>query len=282
MSKRLKAAALSTIAVAIVAAIMLCPQAAANATVVNDDIGALTSWTGDIFEKNMSTGGTVYLSLYSQYNADIFDGMNIYFEDSTGRAVWFTIDVNYNTSSVYFSVAIYANSNWTTFENIIIVPIAASFRFTPCVYFQTTYIRFTLQTTVKTVSGNVTGLSSQYPSTRYVSITGTQGIGAYGAYNVSQFASGTGHNLYYGVMGVGSFDVIYYADKASYSDGYSDGYNAGSDDWDSFVGWDWLKAAISIIGTVLTLEIAPDIYLGYFVALPLILGAVIFVLQFKR
>ncbi len=285
MQKRIKVAALSLIAVVIAAAIMLIPTSAASATVYQDNNVTIPAITSTIYHEDMGAYNSAQAVNISMWYADVsnFDDLflDIYMGSDFIGGLSVHFNVNYNTSTIN---AVYALSpdgiNISTF-NLSANIIETAQRFSIGVRITNNTISFYSTINNDSVTGIMTGITvSDYTEHKYISLY-------YDLFNpnyvdISLF-SGSENSLGYGLISYPSYQTQYLLyNQGTYSDGYSDGYSTGADHWNSFVGWDWLRAAISIVGTVLTIEIAPNIYLGYFVALPLILGAVMFVLQFKR
>lgn len=271
-----------------VAAIMLCPQAAASATVYQDNNVNVPTITDTIQNEDFGANGNSQALSLTLWFTDLssIDDLFISFAFGNDLIGGFTAHflVNYNTSLINVSYILdtigdLSNPEWQTQQSYPIATTGNQSITLSLRYNATSFVFLSVINRAQYIKSG-SGLSIvDYSGHRYLSIF--RSIIYQEFVNISEFT--TSQSFGYGLMAYPVHQSIYSSMlNGDYLDGYSDGYSDGAEDWDSFIGWDWLKAAVSIIGTVLTIEIAPNIYLGYFVALPLILGAVMFVLQFKR
>lgn len=263
------------------AAIILCgiliPYTTTSATVYKDT-AAINTITDTIENEQFSTSSTATaptLTIQVPGNdISYLDAIHIEYIQGI-YAIDCYIGINLNTNKIIFSVFISDDEYYIYTEQHFtdILPNlqnSVSFAF----YSSSTVLTYAAIINERVFSGSVSGMTIDNYAIRQLTIDKINI-----PVNISEFS--TLRTLGYGLTTFTFINRLYIIGQSggTYEEGRAAGYLEGADDFENFSGWEWLKAGISLAGTILTIEIAPDIYLGYFAAIPLIFGVVLFVLK---
>lgn len=84
--------------------------------------------------------------------------------------------------------------------------------------------------------------------------------------------------------GVSDTRTYYSEGNAGYDSIYQAGYNVGLQNSDNVIGnaWEFISGTFSSFSSIFSLEVMPNITLGVFIAIPLLLGLLLFILRITR